>query len=178
MAARSMCPTQSVPARVDNAYWNGAHSASNSEANCFARVRATNLRTEHPVAIPRTPPSGFDNAVNRAPINAVAISGGMEACAKLVSASRRRLNVSGSSNNVRLLGALFKLFMNIFRSMTRGLSGTNSRASLGIILCVACGLLDCISVCVASVPGANDAPVRHCRARDTSPNLTLRHAAA
>ena len=70
-------------------------------------------------------------------------------------------------------GALFKLCMNIFRSMTRGLSCTNSRASLGIILCVAWGVLDCISVCVASVPGAKHATVRHCRARDTSPNLTL-----
>ena len=36
------------------------------------------IRTEHPVAMPRTPPSGFDNEINRAPINAVAICRGME----------------------------------------------------------------------------------------------------
>ena len=50
---------------TDNAYWNGAHSCSNTDANCFASIRATNGLKEHPVAIARTPPSGFVNAVRR-----------------------------------------------------------------------------------------------------------------
>ena len=55
VAARSMCPTQSVPARVDNAHWNGAHSASNSEANCFARVLATSRQRTSSCNAPHTP---------------------------------------------------------------------------------------------------------------------------
>ena len=41
VAARNMCPTQSVPALVDKAYWKGAHSVSNTLLNCFASVLAT-----------------------------------------------------------------------------------------------------------------------------------------
>ena len=67
VAARSMCSTQSVPAREDHAYWKGAHSASNSEANCFARVRATNRFKELPVAMPLTAPSDLASAVSELP---------------------------------------------------------------------------------------------------------------
>ena len=65
IAARSKCPTQSVPALVDSANWNGAHSASNTFMNCFANVLATRRRRVQPVAIPLTPPLGFVSAVSR-----------------------------------------------------------------------------------------------------------------
>ena len=55
MAARRRCPTQSVPVRVDKAYWNGANSSSKCELNCLARALATRRYNEHPVATPRTP---------------------------------------------------------------------------------------------------------------------------
>ena len=51
--------------------------------------------------MPRTPPSGFDSAVTRAPVSADPISGGSVACAKLDAASNNSLNVSASSNNAR-----------------------------------------------------------------------------
>ena len=63
VAARSACPTQSTPARVDNVNWNGAQVRSTSFMNCLANVFATNWRKEVPVAIPRTPPSFLDKAV-------------------------------------------------------------------------------------------------------------------
>ena len=59
VTARIACPTQSVPARVDNANWNGAQIASTAFPNWRANVLATKLRKEMPVAMPRTPPSGF-----------------------------------------------------------------------------------------------------------------------
>ena len=42
--------------------------ASKCELNCLARALATRRRNEHPVAIPRTPPSFFESAVNLAHI--------------------------------------------------------------------------------------------------------------
>ena len=50
-------PTQSVPARVERANWNGEHTSSTSLMNCRPTVK------EVLVAIPRIPPSGFINAV-------------------------------------------------------------------------------------------------------------------
>ena len=44
--------------------------------NCLAKILATSQRSELPVAIPLTPPSGFVNAVNLAPIRTSAISTG------------------------------------------------------------------------------------------------------
>ena len=62
VAARSMCPTQSVPIRVDNAYCNGAHSASNSEANYLPEfsppIVAKNFQLQCP-SHPLTPPLGL-----------------------------------------------------------------------------------------------------------------------
>ena len=69
VARRIACPTQSVPARVDNANWNGAQTLSTSAPNCLAKDFATSLRNQVPVAIPRTPPSFFDNAVMVANMN-------------------------------------------------------------------------------------------------------------
>ena len=67
------------------------------------------------------------------------------------------------------LGTLFRLRTKTFRSTTTGASGCHS-----MILCVMfrttpCGRRDCISCRVASVPAAMVAPVKHCRARETSP---------
>ena len=81
VAALSMCPTQSVPALVDRAYWNGAHSFSNAFMNCFASALATKRRSVQPVAMPLIPPSGFDNAVSRALVDAALTSSGTLPCA-------------------------------------------------------------------------------------------------
>ena len=43
-----LCPTQSVPARVDKANWNGAQLDSTCSKNCLANGI--------PVTMPRTPP--------------------------------------------------------------------------------------------------------------------------
>ena len=53
---------QSVPALVERAYWNGAHS--------FSKSLAMRRRREHPVAMPRGPPSFFVNAVSLAEVSA------------------------------------------------------------------------------------------------------------
>ena len=55
------------------ACWNRAHSLSNSSANCFAKVLATNLRREQQVVMPLTPPSGLESVVRRAQVRASAI---------------------------------------------------------------------------------------------------------
>ena len=65
----------------------------------------------------------------------------------------------------------------IFRSNVTGSSGSNSNTACGIARDATCGRLLCISNSVASVPGATAAPVRHCRARDTSPNWIFCSAA-
>ena len=44
--ARITCPTQSVPALVEKANWNGAHARSTSLMNCLATLFATNLRND------------------------------------------------------------------------------------------------------------------------------------
>ena len=80
---------------VDRAHWNGAHSFSNSAANCFARVLPRSLRNEHPVAIPRTPPSSFARAVKRANIRVALTS------ARLESASKNKSKMPASSINTR-----------------------------------------------------------------------------
>ena len=189
VAARSRCPTQSVPARVDKAYWNGAHSASNTFMNCLASVLATSRRTVQPVAIPLTPPFGFVSAVNRAPINAVPITGGTLPCASRLHVANNSSCESVSSNiNFRCSyvqppgpaddprGALRKLSKNVFRSWSTGRSGTNSRTSRGNSLRCTWGRLSCNSRKMSSVPGATEAPVRHWRALETSPMRTFWHA--
>ena len=60
---RTACPTQSMAACVDNANWNGAHTASTSLLNCFARDLPINPRKMVPVATLLTPPSFFWPAV-------------------------------------------------------------------------------------------------------------------
>ena len=77
-----------------------AHSASNTAINCFASVRATKCRREHPVAIPLTPPSGFANAVSLAPIRTDATSSGTFACAREEHAPNNNSVVSLSSSRV------------------------------------------------------------------------------
>ena len=129
------------------AYWNGAHSLSNSSANCFAKVLATNLRREQPVAMPLTPPSGLESAVRRAQVRASAISCGTLAWAKLEAASNSNSSVPISSRSTRKcwyvhspglgeepFGAVFKLFMNILRSIWAGVSGSHTNTSRGMAL--------------------------------------------
>ena len=52
--ARTTCPTQSTPARVERANWKREHAASTSSA--------TNRRNTVPVAMPWTPPSRFESS--------------------------------------------------------------------------------------------------------------------
>ena len=59
VTTRTACPTQSVPARVDNANWKGAQALSTSDMICLDNVFATSLRKDVLVAIPRMPPSDF-----------------------------------------------------------------------------------------------------------------------
>ena len=137
-----MCPTQSVPALVDKAYWTGAHSTSNTLVNCLAKVLSTKRRTEDPVAIHLTPPSGFARAVNLADMIAGVTSAGTLACVTLVQAASKSSIVSHSSSNT--LGcshvhppvpgedprrALFKLVRNVALSNSTGTSGSNSNTS-------------------------------------------------
>ena len=83
VAARNGFPTQSVPALVERAYWNGAHSCSNVLANCLARVLATKRLSELPVAVPLTPPSGFAKRCESSAHQRIhVISGGILARAK------------------------------------------------------------------------------------------------
>ena len=86
-----------MPARIDKAYWNGEHSSSKCELNCLANALATRRRNEHPVAMPPTPPSFFESAVNCALVKADAMELGTFACAKLLAASNNSSRVSSSS---------------------------------------------------------------------------------
>ena len=90
-------PTQSVPARVERANWNGAHTASTAFPNWRASVLATNLRKAVPVAIPRTPPSSFWSAVMEAAMNALVMACGASALAKSSAARCNKWIVSASS---------------------------------------------------------------------------------
>ena len=54
--------THSVPARVFNAYWNGAVVSSTAFETCCAMVRATTRRNASPTTMP---PPGFCKAVTR-----------------------------------------------------------------------------------------------------------------
>ena len=76
------------------------------------------------------------------------------------------------------LGADFKHFKNIFQSTVTGDSGSNARIASGDSLPTTWGRLAWRNWNVASVPGARDAPVRHCLAREISPNLIFWQAAA
>ena len=55
------CPTQSLPALVDNANWKGEQTDSTVFPNCLAKVFAINLQKLVLVGIPRAPPSFFWN---------------------------------------------------------------------------------------------------------------------
>ena len=140
----------------------------------------------------RTPPSDLVNAVRRAPINAAAMSRGTAACAKLVAASNQQLervwvvqqnsemfvraptwpfamhHVAHSSSSSRKFHDQWQW---VCQARNHGLLLGSSFDSLVAVS-------TCISLNVASVPGAYAALVRHCRARDTSPNWTLRRAAS
>ena len=70
------------------------------------------------------------------------------------------------------------LFKKIFLLRPIGVSGSKRKTSSGRALITSCGLLFCIMLNVASVPGASAAPVRHWRALDTSPNFTFWYAAS
>ena len=101
---RTMCPTQSVPARVERANWNGEHAASISSPNCLASVLATTRRNEAPATMPRTPSSSFRKAVKEPRPQARATSTGNLARAYASAASwtsrrpsRRRLETSNES---------------------------------------------------------------------------------
>ena len=63
------------------------------------RFRAVTRRSEQPVAIPRTPPSFFVNAVSLAVVNALEMLAGALACARLVTASYNSSNASTSSDD-------------------------------------------------------------------------------
>ena len=66
-------------------------------------------------------------------------------------------------------GAPCKHEWNIFRSIVRGVSGSNSNTAGGIGRNCACGRWRLISCKVASFLGANAAPVNSCRARENWP---------
>ena len=164
--ARTTFPTQSVPARVDNANWKGAHSCSKSFMNCLASVLATNRPSVHPVAMPLT--------VNRADINVAEISRGKVACAKLVHASNTCSVVTTSSKRILKClyvhlpglgddppGALFKLSKNFCRFNFTGDSGVQFRTSSGNGRTTSWERWFCISSRVSWVLGAKLAPVRH-----------------
>ena len=82
VANLTACPTQSTPARVDSANWNGAHVSLTAVLNCLASVFATNRLKDDPVAMPQTPPSFFRSAVIVANMKDW-VAGGVLAVAKL-----------------------------------------------------------------------------------------------
>ena len=81
-AARKRCPTQSVPALVDSAYWNGAHSLSNCFMCCLIKILATNRLNELPVTMPRTPPSGLVRNTSLSTFTGVAFWNSLTSCDK------------------------------------------------------------------------------------------------
>ena len=89
------CPTQSVPALVDNANWNWEQTDSTVFPNCLAKVFAINLRKLVPVAIPRVPPSFF---VIVADMNALHTDCGISVRAASSAARNINCRISGRSN--------------------------------------------------------------------------------
>ena len=147
ISERIAWPTQSVPALVDKANWYGAHVASTALPNCRAIVLATNLLKVVPVAIPRTPPSGFWRAVIVAAMNASVIASGTDALAKSSPALNNRWRTSASSKQTRSISfvhplvpgeqperADFKQDTNNDSSNWKGAAVWNSRTSRGISL--------------------------------------------
>ncbi len=86
-----------MPALVESAYWNGAHACSTAGPTIRAKHVATMRRKLVPVAMPRTPPFGFRNAVIFAAMNASAMSAGTSARAKRRAALWSSAAVSSSS---------------------------------------------------------------------------------
>ena len=76
-----MWVTQSVPALVDNADWNGWVGASSNFENCWATVLAITRRRTSPTTMPLTPPSGFCHAISLPNLMARTISSGISPCA-------------------------------------------------------------------------------------------------
>ena len=66
----------------------------------FAKVLATRRRNVFPMAMPLIPPSGFESAVNLAPIEAFLMSTGILPCANLSQADINNSVVSVSSNKI------------------------------------------------------------------------------
>ena len=182
-AARKRCPMHSVPARVDMAYWKGAHVASTSFPTIRARQLATSRRNEVPVAIPRTPPSFFCRANILVDMNASEMSLGVWALASLCAAPCIKWAVSSSSKAIFKCsfgmspgppedprGSALRTFTKSLNGMVTGCAGLCSKASLGISTLRRCGLrrssVSCSSVFVS--PGASSPCVSTWRAFEIS----------
>ena len=134
VANLTACPTQSTPARVDNANWNGAHASLTAVPNCLANVLATNRLKDDPVAMPRTPPSFFRSAVIVSNMKDWA-AGGVSALAKSSAAEVNNERSSSSKQTLHISlvhppgpgalpdGAVCKHFANVFASNCNGDSG-------------------------------------------------------
>ena len=98
----STCETHPLPARVCNAYWNGAVTASADLEHCFAIVGATNRRKTSLTTMPRTPPSGFCNAVTR-PMRRIrrALGTTLPLARSVATWHRETMSLSDSSNGWR-----------------------------------------------------------------------------
>ena len=144
VATRMACPTQSVPARVDNANCNGAQTASTSSLNCHARTFATSQRKTVPVAMPRTPPSFFCSVVMVASIKMRHTTLGTCPLAKSCAASNTRNNVFWSSKQTQSISLVHlpgpaatpegeprRQSWKIFLSEFNGRSGLKSVSQLG-----------------------------------------------
>ena len=138
-------PTQSVPALVDKANWNGEHTVSTVLPNCRAKHLATSLLKAIPVAIPLTPPSGFCNAVMVATMSTRPTVDGTVPLARSSLAENNKWNNPRSSKQTRSIslvhppgpgeqpaGASRRHFANAFESNWRGLAGWKSNTSRGI----------------------------------------------
>ena len=156
----------------------------------FASALATKRHNVQPVAMPLIPPSGLDNAVIGALVNASLTSSGTFPFAiRLQTATNKSVASLSSRRTFKCSyvhppgppeepqGELRRLSKNVLRSNSCGVWGSNSRTSGGNSLRWNCGLLACSSRNVSSHFGARHAPVKHCRARDTSPTLTFWQAA-
>ena len=97
VSALTMRETQSVPAFVERANWNGEQASSKSSAYCWASVRATPLRKVSPATIPLTRPSSLLRAVKQPSRRASTISFGTSPSASFLPANMRS-SVSPSSS--------------------------------------------------------------------------------
>ena len=173
------CPTQSVPALV--------HTASTSLPNCRASVRATSRRKDVPVAIPRTPPSFFCNAVMVDIVNALVTVSGASAQPDLPQCEGGDGESPGRPSTLSASRTCTRLDQNFRKEHWTNTVRTrpDQPQVLGCSPSLRVGSRGpALAVCVVAtppmspIPGASVAPVKTCRARDTWPCFTLLHAAS